>query len=316
MLIYRSLKEIVLIKNTVLTIGSFDGLHRGHQEIIGKVVNTATAIGEKSVVITFDPHPKQVLGESSSNFEILLSQRKKEILLESLGVDITVVLPFDIEFSRNSASSFVNDVICSYFSPQKIVVGYDHHFGYRREGSGHFLQELVGNYGFEVEIVEPVKDQEETLSSTRIRQLIADGHVQRASFELGWVFGFDAIVVQGAGRGRNLNFPTANFTPLIGNQLVPGCGVYFARGMIGEECIYGMCNLGYRPTFNEEEFVMEIHFFDGDVTEDLYGKTIEIQFLERIRDEQKFDSAEDLVEQLEQDREYCNSRLKVYKEEE
>lgn len=315
MLIYRSLKEIVSVTNTVLTIGSFDGFHRGHQEIIGKVINTAKALGEKSVVITFDPHPKQVLHNTAKRFEILISQHKKEKLLENLGVDITVVLPFDKEFSRNSAVAFVDEVLWHYFSPQKIVIGYDHHFGYQRIGGGHLLQELSEEYGFTVEIVEPVKDQDEILSSTRVRQLIASGHVQRASFELGWVFGFDAKVVHGAGRGRSLKFPTANFVPVIDNQLVPGGGVYFARGLIDEDCIYGMCNLGYRPTFGEEQFVMEIHFFDSDKTKDLYNKIIEIQFLERIRDEKKFDNPEDLIQQLEQDREYCYSRMNVYREE-
>ena len=314
MFIYRKLKDIVSVKNSVLTIGSFDGLHRGHQEIIGKVTNIANAIGEKSVVVTFDPHPKQILSNYSSNFEILLSQQKKELLLEKLGVDITVVIPFDLEFSKKSALSFVDEIICNYFAPQKIIIGYDHHFGFKREGNGAFLEKISDQYNFAVEIVNPVKDQDEVLSSSRIRNLLADGHVQRASFELGWVFGFNAKVVHGVGRGRDLNFPTANFIPEIANQLVPGCGVYFSRGMIADDCIYGMCNLGYRPTFGENEFVMEIHFFDSDKANDLYDKTIQIQFLERIRDEHKFESADLLIRQLEKDREYCYSRMNVYKE--
>jgi riboflavin kinase/FMN adenylyltransferase len=314
MQIYRKLKDIVSARNTVLTIGSFDGLHRGHQEIIGKVTNIANAFGEISVVMTFDPHPKQILSENSTDFEILLSQQKKEQLLEELGVDITVVIPFDLEFSRKSAKSFVDDIICSYFSPQKIIVGYDHHFGFNREGNSAFLEKISDKYDFLVEVVNPVKDQDEVLSSTRIRNLITDGHVQRASFELGWVFGFNAKVVHGSGRGRNLNYPTANFVPEIANQLVPGCGVYFARAMIGDECIYGMCNLGYRPTFGEDEFVMEIHFFESDITNNLYNKSIEIQFLERIRDEKKFESTDSLIRQLDKDREFCYSRMTVYKE--
>ena len=149
MFIYRKLKDIVSVKNSVLTIGSFDGLHRGHQEIIGKVTNIANAIGEKSVVVTFDPHPKQILSNYSSNFEILLSQQKKELLLEKLGVDITVVIPFDLEFSNKSALSFVDEIICTYFAPQKIIIGYDHHFGFKREGNGAFLEKISDQYNFE-----------------------------------------------------------------------------------------------------------------------------------------------------------------------
>lgn len=314
MVVYRQLSDVEPVKNAVLTIGSYDGLHRGHQEIINRVVATASATGEKSVVITFDPHPKQVLDTSGDTFELLMHIDKKLQLLEKMSVDITLVIPFSLEFSRTTAQDFLDRIVMKYFSPGKVVVGYDHRFGHNREGDSIFLRESSKNGLFELEVISSVKDQDETLSSGRIRRLIREGYVRRASFELGWVYGFDAIVVRGSGRGHGLDFPTANFVPKNSTQLLPKRGVYFARGIVHGRCVYGMCNIGFRPTFEENEFVLEIHFFDESI-ENLYGETIEVQFLERIRDEKKFDSSQGLVEQLRRDKEYCVSRINAYREE-
>ena len=312
MVIYRAIKEIEPIRNSILTIGSFDGLHRGHQEIIKKVITTANAVGEKSVVITFDPHPKEILmNHSPKVFELLMDIDKKLALLENLGIDIIFVIHFDLDFSHITAKSFIEEVLIGKFYPKQIIIGYDHHFGFRREGNSEFLQSYAEKGNYTVVVVPEVKDQDKIISSTFIRCLIKEGYVRRASFELGWVYGFDAYIVHGAGRGHKLNFPTANFVPKDERQLIPKSGVYFARGIFNMDVFYGMCNIGYRPTFDEKEFVMEIHFFD-DLVRDIYGELIEVQFLERIRDEIKFSSKDELISQLHKDKEYCLSRINIY----
>ncbi len=311
--VYRRIEDVAAMNDAVLTIGSFDGLHRGHQEVIHRVVTTARAIDAPSVVITFDPHPKEVIGDGNS-FDLLMDIDRKIDLLKNLGVDTTLVIPFDMDFSTTPAPEFLEEVMIAKFHPSRIIVGYDHHFGHNRQGDGAFLNDEKERYGYSVEVVSGVGDEGEIYSSSRIRKLIADGNVRRASYDLGRAYGFDAKVVHGSGRGHELSFPTANFVPRLETQLLPCRGVYFARGMVDEKWIYGMANVGVRPTFGEEQFVMEVHFFDGE-GEDLYGKMFEIQFLERIRDEQKFDSAEDLVNQLNRDKAYCLERIDVYKEE-
>ncbi|MEE9166312.1 MAG: bifunctional riboflavin kinase/FAD synthetase [Candidatus Neomarinimicrobiota bacterium] len=314
MVIYRRIEDVEPVTNTVLTIGSYDGLHRGHQEVINRTVAAAGVLGNQSALITFDPHPKRVL-RSSQRFHLLMDIDKKLRLLEDLDVDIALVIPFTHEFSKMTAGEFLEDVVVPCFHPVKIVIGIDHRFGHDREGDGIFLEGYGKRGSFEVEIVDSVKDQEERLSSTHIRNLIRQGNVQKASLELGWVFGFDAVVVKGSGRGHLLNFPTTNFIAKDPAQLVPKRGVYFARGVIDDRCLHGMCNLGYRPTFGENEFSMEIHFLD-DLEGDMYGKSFEVQFLERIRDEKKFDSPRELVEQLRKDRRFCLSLVGKYRQEE
>ncbi|MFH1852308.1 MAG: bifunctional riboflavin kinase/FAD synthetase [Candidatus Neomarinimicrobiota bacterium] len=310
--IYRSIAEIQPVRDTLLTIGSFDGLHRGHQEVVKKVVTYAQARRAQSVVITFNPHPRHVLNPRAPHLPLLLSVAKKLELLEQLGVDIAVVIPFTEEFSRMTAAAFLDQVVVAKFQPHSLIIGYDHHFGYQRGGSPDFVREYLRSSAVEVEIIQPFSDEDIIISSTHIRELIQAGYVRRASFELGWVYGFRATVVPGAGRGRKLHFPTANFVPVEKDQLLPGQGVYFTRGRLNSKNIYGMCNLGTRPTFDEDDFVMEVHFFN-EIDTELYGRQITIEFLERIRDEKKFDSSDKLIEQLEEDRQRCMLLSSKYK---
>ena len=311
MVVYRSLDNISKLDASVLTMGTFDGLHRGHQEIIKRVVNHAKAIDLPSVLITYDPHPRYVLKKNSDLPLMLMSIDKKLQLLERFGLDIVLVIPFTKAIANLTASEYIKNIVCHYFNPKHIVIGYDHHFGHSREGSAASLQTLCANAGFTIDVVQPVSDEGHVLSSTRIRELIESGYVRRASFELGWVYGFKSKVVHGAGRGRELSFPTANFVPLDKNQLLPKNGVYCTRGRVHGQQLYGMCNLGVRPTFDEKEFVMEVHFFN-ETHRDLYGQTITIEFLERIRDEKKFESIDLLIQQLEIDKNRCFDIIKKY----
>ena len=206
---------------------------------------------------------------------------------------------------------FLNEIVVKQFKPSCVIVGYDHHFGFEREGSPKFLTQFGKEYGFNVDVIEPITDENIIISSTHIRGLIKEGYVRRASFELGWVFGFEANVIHGAGRGKSLGFPTANFIPEETDQLVPANGVYFIRGRINGNNLYGMCNLGVRPTFDETDFVMEVHFFDLE-SNNIYGKKITVEFLERIRDEQKFSNPEELINQLNKDKQNCITLMRKY----
>ena len=308
--IFTEIEKIKNCDDCVLTIGSYDGLHRGHQDIIKTLTTTAAAKSKKSALITFDPHPRHVL-ENNKKLSLIISMKQKMFLLEKLGIDILLVIPFTKEFSHMTAENFMDNVIMKYFSPSGIVIGYDHHFGYKREGSPEFLQEYANRRGINIDIINAVADDKVVLSSTHIRDLISNGFVRRASFELGWVYGFYAKVVHGSGRGKDLEFPTANIVAIEKNQLMPKTGVYLARGRVNDDFIVGMCNFGTRPTFNERELVMEINFFTSSL-DDIYNREIYIEFLERIRDEKKFDNPDQLVQQLHQDRKYCLELKKKY----
>lgn len=310
--IFRGLDTLPDMHDCYLTIGSFDGLHRGHQEIVKKVVSYATANNSISVVITFDPHPRHILNPADTTLPLLMSIEKKLELLKTINVDVALIIPFNQEFSRITAAEFLDDIIIRKFEPCRVVIGYDHHFGQDRSGTAEFTAKYLTPKNIDLEIVQPIHDENVVISSTHIRELIQAGFVRRASFELGWVYGFQATIVYGAQRGRSLNFPTANFIPLEENQLLPENGVYLTRARLNSENIYGMCNLGTRPTFNEEGFVMEVHFFDM-VNVELYGRELTVEFLERIRDERKFESKEKLIEQLEKDKQYCFELLSKYK---
>lgn len=308
--IFTEIEKIKNCDDCVLTIGSYDGLHRGHQDIIKTLTTTAAAKSKKSALITFDPHPRHVL-DNNKKLSLIISMKQKIFLLEKLGIDILLVIPFTEEFSHMTAENFMDNVIMKYFSPSGIVIGYDHHFGYKREGSPEFLQEYANRRGINIDIINAVADDKVVLSSTHIRDLISNGFVRRASFELGWVYGFYAKVVHGSGRGKGLEFPTANIVAIEKNQLMPKTGVYLARGRVNDDFIVGMCNFGTRPTFNERELVMEINFFTSSL-DDIYNREIYIEFLERIRDEKKFDNPDQLVQQLHQDRKYCLELKKKY----
>ena len=308
--IYRELDKIPQFKDSVVTIGTFDGCHRGHQDIIKKVIYNSEINGSNSILVTFEPHPRHVL-QPEVKLPILMHINRKLDFLKSFNLNAVVVIPFDEQFSKMTANNFLKNIILKQLNASKIIVGYDHHFGFNRDGSPDFLKNESSDSNFEVEIVEPISDQEMIISSTHIRQSIQNGYVRRASFELGWVFGFEAKVVTGSGRGKELGFPTANFIPIEKNQLIPANGVYCIRGRINGNSLYGMCNLGVRPTFDETDFVMEVHFFQNEV-DDIYSKIITVEFLERVRDEKKFSNPKELIKQLEKDKEICMRLIQKY----
>jgi riboflavin kinase/FMN adenylyltransferase len=308
--VFNQINDVRDCAGSVVTIGSFDGLHRGHQDIVKTLTTIAKAKSSKAAVITFDPHPRHILNKKNK-ISLLMSLDKKQALLEELDVDVLLVIPFTEEFSRITAEAFMDAVIMKYFHPAEIVIGYDHHFGHKRKGTPKFLQDYAEKRGIKLDIINPVADDKVVLSSTHIRDLISNGFVRRASFELGWVYGFRAKVVHGSGRGKGLEFPTANVVPMENDQLMPKPGVYLTRGRLNGDFIVGMCNFGTRPTFNETELVMEINFFISNM-DDIYNRELYIEFLERIRDEKKFDNPDQLVTQLRHDKKYCLELKKKY----
>ncbi len=302
--IIHSLESLNPLRGSVLTLGSYDGIHRGHREILSSVVHHARARGIPSVLVTFDPHPRHVLEKDREILPMLMSVDEKLEIIEEIGLEYIYIINFTEKFSNTSASDFLEKVITPFFNPEYIIVGYDHHFGKDREGGPEFLTNFCTDNSINIEIIEPVSDDDNHISSTRIRNLIKNGYVRRANFELGSVYGFNARVVKGSGRGKELSFPTANVIPLCETQLMPKSGVYFIRGRFIGHHAFGMCNFGVRPTFGESELIMEIHFFHN-FEHDIYGKEIRVEFLERIRDEVKFPSSEVLINQLKRDKQKC-----------
>ena len=228
MIVFNQINNVRDCVGSVVTIGSFDGLHRGHQDIIKTLTTIAAAKGIQATVITFEPHPRHIL-DKKNKLSLLMSLDKKQALLERMGVDVLLVIPFTKEFSHITAEGFMDDIIMKHFHPAEIVIGYDHHFGHKRQGSPKFLQDYAGKRGIKLDIINPVADDKVFISSTHIRDLIVNGFVRRASFELGWVYGFRTKVVHGSGRGKGLEFPTANVVPLENDQLMPKPGVYLTR---------------------------------------------------------------------------------------
>lgn len=300
---YRSLSQLPQPTPTVLTIGNFDGLHRGHLQVIDHLVESAHKRNLPAVVITFHPHPKRILNRGKSAQDLIITLDRKLELLEAAGVDRCFVVPFDEQLSAVPAHKFLETVIVKHFRPTLIVVGYDHHFGHRREGDLEFLRQRASKFQFTVEAIEEVNYGAIAVSSTRIRELLKAGDLVQASELLDRVYEMPVRIIEGDGRGTKINFPTANFIPLNANQLIPGNGVYIVRTQIERNIYYGMCNIGYRPTFAGENLSMEVHFFDWSGGE-MYEMSLIIKFYHRIRDEQKFDSVVELQAQLKRDREY------------
>ncbi len=298
--------------DSALSIGTFDGLHRGHLAVIGRLTNCAKKEAIPAAVITFDPHPQHVLASPGIPLkELIITTGKKIALLEQAGVDLTLVLKFDHELSRISAEDFLRRIVVEYFNPSCVVVGYDHHFGYQQRGDNRFLREHTYNYSFEVEVVEAVSISGRTASSENIRRLIHEGLCEEAEELLGWAYEIPGKIIHGIGRGRGMDFPTANLAPDEPMQLIPKAGVYIVSADINKQHYFGMCNVGFRPTFNGKDLTVETHFFNLSEM-DLYGKSLILRFHHRIRDEQKYSNKEELRAQLDRDKQTSLEWIKQY----
>ncbi|MBC7188163.1 MAG: bifunctional riboflavin kinase/FAD synthetase [Calditrichaeota bacterium] len=299
--IVRSVPPSGFLQSSVVTVGTFDGVHLGHRAIIQRTLARAARKDRPAVVVTFEPHPQLVVRRPDRPVLHLLSTfEEKAGLLEGTGVEILVALPFTAAIAELSPAEFVQRVLCESLGASDVVVGYDHTFGKGRSGTIDTLRALGKKLHFEVEVVHKVVVDGAAVSSTRIRQLLAHGDVAAAAHLLGRNYTVRGTVVSGRGLGRQLGYPTANIRPAK-EKLIPQSGIYAVRVAIGERTKRGILNIGVRPTFGgeTEATVLEVHIYDYEG--ELYGKEIGVEFLGRIRGERRFDSPYDLARQIEAD---------------
>ena len=311
MKIYTGFDQLLDIPNPVLTIGTFDGVHVGHQQIIQQLNREAEAIGGQSVLFTFYPHPRMVLYPDSHGLRLIQTQAEKMDKLRRMGLQNVIVHPFTKEFSRLTAVEFVRDYLVNRLKVKKLVIGYDHQFGKNREGSIEFLKEVAPVYGFGVNEISAQEIDEVNISSTKIRNAILAGDMDLAKSYLGEPFELHGKVIRGNALGRSIGFPTANLDIESNLKLIPKLGVYAVNVVLADGTFKeGMMNIGVRPSIaNHDNLSIEVNLFDFEG--DLYDQYITVQLLSRFRDEMKFDSIPDLQEQLNHDKEtiraYFNS---------
>ncbi|WP_339881071.1 bifunctional riboflavin kinase/FAD synthetase [Polaribacter vadi] len=285
---------------TFVTIGTFDGVHFGHQQIIEKLVSEAKKAGKKSVVLTFFPHPRMVL-QKDAFLELINTIDERAALLEKTGLDYLIIHPFSKEFSRTTALEFVREILVNQLNISKLIIGYDHHFGKNREGNITQLTEYSHLYDFKVEEI-PAQDIDSvSVSSTKIRRALHAGNLKTANNYLGYNFMLNGTVVNGKKLGGKIGYPTANIDVKETYKLIPKTGVYVVKATIDKNTVFGMMNIGNRPTVNGNHQTIEVHFFDFN--EDLYNQHLTIELLYFLRDEHKFDSVELLIHQLKKDEE-------------
>lgn len=311
MKIITNIWESVSSEKSVITIGTFDGVHLGHQKIIQRLVDTACKSDLLPVVFTFFPHPRMILQPQTAPKQIQTIEEKCQ-MLEKLGVKCLVIQPFDKDFSELSAEDFVSKILVEKLNAQKIIIGYDHRFGKNRTAGIADLQAFGKKFGFSVEEISAQEIDEVAVSSTKIRKALQEGQIQHANACLGHHFTLSGEVIHGKKIGGKLHFPTANIYISESYKMLPREGVYAVYSLIDGQKIFGMMNIGNNPTIQEKEPSVEVHFFDFQG--DLYGKRLTLYLLEYIREEQKFSSLEALKHQLENDQEFIvNHILPQYK---
>ena len=293
-------------KNSAVTIGSFDGIHLGHEKILKKLKKEAIKDNLLSVILTFDPHPRTILKNEKSIKSINLIEEKKDIL-KKFKIDIVVIHPFSKSFSKLSSLEFTRDILVKKFKIKKLILGFNHSFGKNREATLKDINKFSKELNFQLIEVKAKKLNNLNISSTLIRNYILNGEIKKANLNLGRSFSFSGIVVRGFGLGKKLNFPTANIKIENNKKIFPESGVFFVHAIIKKKQYFGMMNIGNRPTLNRKKKSIEIHFFDLNM--DLYGEKIEVFLNFKIRDEIKFSSLKELQKQIIIDKEKCINYL-------
>ncbi len=287
-------------KRAVVTIGSFDGMHLGHQQIIQQLKAEAAAIGGESIIISFYPHPRSVISQNPDNIKLLGTLEEKTKLLAATGIDHLVIVPFDQAFASQSAEGYISDFLVANFHPHTVIIGYDHKFGYNRSGNFQLLQSFGQQLGFEVKEIPEHLLHQIGVSSTKIRQAISNSHIETANQFLGYPYFFEGRVVLGNQLGRTIGYPTANLVLVDSEKLLPGNGVYAVKVIVKQrepaQILNGMMNIGVRPTVDGINRVIEVNLFDFEG--DIYGKTLEVRVLHFLRSEQKFNGLDALKNQL------------------
>lgn len=308
MKIYRHLDKPLSIQRPVVTSGTFDGVHTGHRKIIHRIMELADDINGESVILTFEPHPRLILAPHDTSLRLLTTLDEKLELLEYMGIAHTLIIPFNREFAALSSQQFVQNVLIGTLHTHSLVIGYDHQFGSNREGSFANLKKLSSSLGFHVEEI-PAQDVDNVhVSSTKIRQALLDGNVQAAARYLSYPYQLRGTVVDGSKIGRTLGYPTANIQINNNLKLIPAIGIYAVKVEIEGQLFHGMMSIGRRPTIEDTEKIsLEVHIFE--MNKNLYGQSLIIYMIERMRDEVKYNNVEELKQQLQFDEQQAKSIL-------
>jgi len=285
---------------TVMTIGTFDGVHIGHLKILNKIINHAKSTELKSSVLTFFPHPRMVL-QKDANIKLLNTIEEKINILERLGLDVLIIHPFTKEFSRLTATEFVRDILVNTLNTKKVIIGYDHRFGRNRTANINDLVTFGNTYDFSVDEIPAQEIDDVSVSSTKIRKALEDGDIETANNYLGYDYMLTGTIIKGKGIGKQLGYPTANLSIAEDYKLIPKNGAYVVNSVINGKTVYGMMNIGFNPTVNGTKKSIEVNFFNFDA--DLYNLKIQVNILVRLRDEHKFESVDALKTQLAKDKE-------------
>ncbi len=295
---------------TILTIGTFDGVHIGHQKIIEDLVQHGKESNLIPTLLTFFPHPRMVL-QRDADIKLINTLEEKKAILDAMGLGNIIVHPFTREFSRLTAVEFVRDILVNELHVAKLIIGYDHRFGRNRTASVRELVDFGHTFGFEVEEIPAQEIDQVSVSSTKIRTALEEGNVSLANKYLGYEFLLTGTIVEGKKLGRSLDYPTANLQIGEAYKLIPRIGAYIVRSLVDGKQVFGMMNIGYNPTVSGNKCSIEVHFFDYDGN--LYGQKIQVRLLERLRNEHKFDSVDALREQLTKDKERALKYINAYK---
>lgn len=298
--IYHGIEDFKKLENAVVTSGTFDGVHIGHQKILSRLKEIARKNNGQTVVITFWPHPRLVLYPDQTDLKLLNTFEEKAELLRDQGIDHLLRIPFTKEFSNLTSEEFIRSILIEAIGTKKLVIGYDHKFGKNREGSFEHLKENASVYGFDVEEIPPQDIDHVTVSSTKIRNALLEGDVVTGTELLGQPYFINGRVVKGDEIGRQIGFPTANIEVDSQHKLIPANGTYAVRVKHQNHMLSGMLNIGYRPTVEGKTKTIEVNIFDFN--DDIYGETIGIHFIKKIRDERKFSGIDELKEQLSKDK--------------
>ena len=302
MKIYKSIDEYNESKSSVVTIGTFDGVHKGHQKILNKVLNASKQSNLSSVVLTFFPHPRIILNKYN-DIKMIDSLDEKINHLEKIGIDHLIIHPFDKKFSLLSADQFIKEYLLKKLKLKHIIIGYDHRFGKGREASVTDLKKYSSEFNFVLDEIDAQEIEKIAISSTKIRNSINEGDLKTTKIYLGRFFSLTGKVVKGDGLGKQIDYPTANISIKEDYKIIPKDGVYYIKTTIDNNLYNGMMNIGHRPTIGTKEKSIEVNLFNFNT--DIYDRVISIDVVEKIRDEKKFASIEGLKTQLAKDQEHC-----------
>jgi len=297
--IFNAIQEFSSPAGTIVTLGTFDGVHKGHKSLLDKLISNGNALGYETVVLTFFPHPRMVL-QPDADVKLLNTMDEKAALLEDFGIDNLIIHPFSREFSRLTAEDFVKDILVKRLNARKIIIGHDHRFGRNRTATTQDLVRMGQELGFEVEQISAMAVDEVAVSSTKIRNALLDGDLNTANNYLGYPYYITGTVTTGKQLGRTIGYPTANINVPETYKLIPAQGVYAVSSIINGVAVYGMMNIGTRPTVNGTGETIEVNFFNFDA--DIYGAELKISLHHRLRSEQKFEGLDGLKAQLAKDK--------------